>query len=117
MSSGTIIPVAKALYLCDYTFGYENGKTDLYGIFRVIRPENGYPHCQERFCVFAQLGEGLGQMGYWIDVREEASNQLIRTSHIYQIDFPHRDFVHQISISIDGCVFPRPGRYLLEAYL
>ena len=34
--SASILPVAKALYLCDYHVGYSNGKVDLYGLFNAI---------------------------------------------------------------------------------
>jgi hypothetical protein len=44
-----VVPVAKAMYLCDYHVGNPNGKVDLYGLFNAIRPDNGYPHTQGRF--------------------------------------------------------------------
>jgi hypothetical protein len=33
-----IQPFARALILCDYIFGYEGSKTDIYGLFNAIRP-------------------------------------------------------------------------------
>jgi hypothetical protein len=54
-----IVPVAKAMFLCDFHIGYSNGKVDLYGLFNAIRPEHGYPYNRGQFCVFAQLINGL----------------------------------------------------------
>ena len=64
-----VVPVAKAMYLCDYQIGYDNGKVDLYGLFNAIRPANGYPYTCSRFCIFAQLTDGQGRIPFFIDVR------------------------------------------------
>jgi hypothetical protein len=48
----SVVPVAKALSLCDYHVGYSDGKVDLYGLFNAIRPQAGYPFTRGRFCVF-----------------------------------------------------------------
>ena len=58
MSAGVILPVAKALYLCDGHLGFTSRKTDLMGIFDSIRPDGGYPHIHPSFVVFARLGKG-----------------------------------------------------------
>lgn len=62
-----IRPFARALLLCDYVVGYDNGKSDLYGLFNAIRPA-AYPHTQGRFCLFAQLAGGLGEVPFHADV-------------------------------------------------
>src|SRR5207249_2824138 len=56
-------------YLCDYHVGHDNGKVDLYGIFNAIRSEQGFPHSHRRFCVFARLIGGQGQVPFFIDIR------------------------------------------------
>jgi hypothetical protein len=61
-----IVPVARALYLCDYHIGFSDGKVDLYGLFNAIRPSHGYPYAQGRFCVFAQLVNGLGKVPFFV---------------------------------------------------
>jgi hypothetical protein len=66
-----VLPIAKAVYHCDYHVGYENGKVDLYGLFNAIRPKE-YPYVVGRFCVFAQLVNGLGQTPFFFDVRQSA---------------------------------------------
>jgi hypothetical protein len=49
----SVVPVAKAMTLCDHHIGYSDGKVDLYGIFNTIRPRSGFPYARARFCVFA----------------------------------------------------------------
>lgn len=100
-----IVPVAKGIYLCDYVFDYENGKTDLYGLFNAIRPAS-YPHMQGRFCVFAQLVNGLGQVPFFIDIRDATNKQLIYTTQINQVSFPDRNTVVQLAVSMSS-VFSR----------
>jgi hypothetical protein len=114
-SKSVILPVAKGIYLCDYVIDYENGKVDLYGLFNAIRSSN-YPHTQGRFCVFAQLINGLGQVPFFIDIRDAARHQLIHTTQINQLSFPDRNTVVQLAVSIEQCHFPRSGMYLVELY-
>jgi hypothetical protein len=90
-----ITPFARALYLCDYVIGYENGKTDLYGLFNAIRPES-YPHTQGRFCVFAQLVGGLGEVPFFVDVVQRNTDTLIHTTETRQASFPSRTRVVQL---------------------
>lgn len=110
-----IYPFARALFLCDYAVGYENGKTDLYGLFNAIRPV-AYPHTQSRFCVFAQLVGGQGKVSFYVDVLFRPRNELIWTTEVRQLDFPDRQTVVQLALEIQRCRFPEPGAYLLELY-
>jgi hypothetical protein len=111
----TIRPFARALLLCDSVFGYNNGKTDLYGLFNAIRPET-YPHIQSRFCLFTQLAGGMGEVPFYADVIFRPSNELIWTTAIQKINFPDREKVIQLVLEVRGCPFPEPGAYLLELY-
>jgi hypothetical protein len=111
-----IIPVAKALYLCDYHIGYSHGKVDLYGLFNAIRPQNGYPFTQGRFCVFAQLTGGLGDIPFFVDIRFAPDDELVRTTEPRQLNFPDRATVVQMALMIEGCRFERPGLYLVELF-
>ena len=72
----SIVPVAKAIFLCDNHIGYRDSKVDLYGQFNAIRPRNGYPHTQSRFCAFAQLTNGLGQVQFFIDITSLETDRL-----------------------------------------
>lgn len=110
-----IVPVAKGIYLCDYAIGYENSKGDLYGLFNAIRPSN-YPHTQGRFCVFAQLINGLGRIPFFIDIRDAARHQLIHTTQTNHLLFPDRNTVVQLAVTIEQCPFPESGVYLVELY-
>lgn len=114
-SRSPIVPVAKGLYLCDYVIDYENGKVDLYGLFNAIRSSN-YPHRQERFCVFAQLLNGLGRIPFFIDIRDATHDQLIYTTQINHVSFPDRITVVQLALSIEQCLFPQSGMYFVELY-
>ena len=111
-----IIPVAKAMYLCDYHVGYSNAKVDLYGLFNAIRPENGYPYSNGRFCVFAQLANGLGQVPFFIDVRFAPTDQLVYTTETRTLSFPDRSTLVQMAMRIEGCRFQNAGLYLLELF-
>jgi hypothetical protein len=110
-----IRPFARALFLCDYVFGYENGKTDLYGLFNVIRASE-YPHVQDRFCVFAQLTGGFGDVPFFIDILFRQREELIWTTQVQRLHFPSRGFLVQMVMEIKGCPFPEPGDYLIELH-
>src|SRR6185312_5610866 len=113
--AGRILPVAKALYLCDYHVGYSNGKVDLYGIFNGIRA-NSYPHRKGPFVCFAQLLGGLGSISFHIDIRRGIDRHLIDWSGTRTLQFPNRTTLLQVAATIPGCVFDQPGIYLVELY-
>src|SRR5262249_16925390 len=103
-----VLPVAKGVYLCDYHVGYDNGKVDLYGLFNAIRPQE-YPLRQGRFCVFAQLVNGLGPTSFFFDIRQASTNELIYTTNTNTLSFPDRTTVVQLAMDIRGCLFSEPG--------
>jgi hypothetical protein len=113
--ASSVQPSAKALYLCDYHVGYENGKVDLYGLFNAIRPAT-YPHTQQRFCIFAQLVGGLGQVPFFIDIRYAATDGLVYTTARNVLSFPDQMTVVQVALAIEGCQFEQPGMYLVELF-
>lgn len=115
MAPATIIPVAKALYLCDGHIGFPSQKTDLVGIFNSIRAKK-YPHAQKHFVVFAQLISGLGIVPFYFDVRFAPTGKLIHTTNIQNLNFPHRDKLVQLAFTMRGCLFPQPGIYLIELF-
>jgi hypothetical protein len=86
----SIIPAAKALTLRDYHVGYRDGKVDLYGLLNAIRPGGGLPHAVDRFCVFAQLINGLGEVSFFVDVRYGPTDELVRNTDVRQLRFPDR---------------------------
>lgn len=112
----SIVPVAKSLFLCDYHVGYSNGKVDLYGLFNAIRPQSGYPYTRGRFCVFAQLNNGLGQIPLFIYIRFAETEEFVWRTQVRNLQFPDRTTVIQVAVSIEGCIFERPGLYILELF-
>lgn len=91
---------------------YGNGKTDLYGIFNAIRPVT-YPHRQERFCVFAQLVGGRGNVPFFVDIVYAREEQLIHTTTTNTLRFPGRSTVVQLALTVEGCRFEKQGIYLI----
>src|SRR5205807_5480397 len=96
-------------------FGYERGKVDLYGIFHAVRPP-AYPHVLRRFCVFSQLVGGLGEIPFFVDVTYPKRARLVRTTQTNVLNFANRQQVVQLATSIENCLFPEPGLYLVELY-
>jgi len=112
----SIVPVAKAITLCDAYVGYSQGKIGLYGLFNAIRPKSGYPYDQSRFCVFTKLANGLGEVSLFVDIRYSATDQLIWTTDVRFVRFPDRTTVLQVAMMIEGCRFEKPGVYTLEMF-
>ena len=110
-----IIPVAKALYLCDGHLGFPSHKTDLVGIFNSIRPKK-YPHVQKHFVIFAQLISGLGPVPFYFDVRFAPTGQLVHTTNSHKLNFPHRHKLVQLAYTMQNCRFPQAGIYLVELF-
>jgi hypothetical protein len=111
----SIIPFAKALYLCDGHLGLANRKADLVGIFNSIRPPI-YPHVQKHFVIFAQLIGGLGRVPFSIDVTLAQAGQLVHTTNTHILNFPRRDVLVQMAYTMQGCSFPTSGAYVVELF-
>ena len=115
MASGRIIPFAKALYLCDGHIAFSNRKTDLMGIFTSIRPAR-YPHVHKQFVIYAQLISGLGQIPFYFDAVFAQTGKLIWTTNTHTLNFPRRDKLVELVLTLQGCPFARPGTYLIELH-
>ena len=115
LAAATIIPVAKALTLCDGHIGFASQKTDLVGIFNSIRPKR-YPHAHKHFVIFAQLISGLGIVPFYFDLRFAPTGNLIHTTNTQNLNFPHRDKLVQLAFTMRHCLFPQPGIYLIELF-
>ncbi len=113
--AGVIVPVAKAIYLCDFHVGYSNGKVDLYGIFNAIRV-TAFPYQKGPFVCLAQLLGGLGTVPFHLDIRRESDRHLIDWTGTRNLQFPNRDTLLQVAVTIPGCRFDQPGIYLVELY-
>jgi hypothetical protein len=111
-----IVPVAKSIYICDYHIGFDDGKVDLYGIFNAIRPPDGFPYHRTRFCLFAQLSGGLGEVPFFFDIRHAQRGELVHTTLTNRLRFPDRTTVVQVAMNIEGCDFAYPGLYFIELF-
>lgn len=115
MAQPMIVPVAKAIYLCDGSIGFATQKTDLMGLFNSIRPPS-YPHTHTTLVVFAQLNGGLGEMPFYVDIRYAPTDELLFTTKPQMLRFPNRNRVVQFAYSIKQCRFPQRGMYLVELF-
>ena len=104
MSLPSIVPVAKALYLCDGAIGFSNQKTDIIGLFNSMRPPQ-YPHVQKQFVVFAQLSGGLGRVPFYIDVRYARTGELMHKTKAQMLKFERRSQVIQVSPQLPTALF------------
>jgi hypothetical protein len=109
-----VVPVAKALYLCE-EIDTEGGLTNLYGLFNALRPTS-YPHTQRSFRVFAQLGNGMGDVRVHFDISRASDGRLIHASDVQMVRFARRSLVFQVSMEFLGIQFPEPGVYLVGLF-
>lgn len=109
-----VIPTAKALYLCEEV-DIEGDCINLYALLDFLRPI-AHPHMQPSFVCFAQLRGGLGEVRCHVDVRLADTYQLIYNTHVHRVHFPDRTALRQLAVTIEGCSFANPGRYLVELY-
>ena len=71
---------------------------------------------QKHFVIFAQLTGGLGQVPFYLDVSFPQTGQLIHTTNAHLLHFPRRDKLVQLAYTMQGCLFPMPGVYLIELF-
>ncbi|HET6574057.1 MAG TPA: hypothetical protein VFG68_10675 [Fimbriiglobus sp.] len=109
-----IVPVAKALYLCEEV-DVEGGLINLYGLFNRMRAP-AFPHIMGEFVAFAQLGGGLGEVSVHVDIRRAAGGRLVRPTAPRLVEFPHRRHLAQLVFRLDGVVIDEPGIYLVELH-
>ena len=110
-----LVPVARALYLCDYHVGYAGGKVDLYGLLNTVTAP-AYPFTLPRLIVFAQLSDAMGVVPVFADIRSDDTGELVHATLTRSVRFPSRTTVVQLAITIEACRFPRPGLYAVELY-
>lgn len=115
MAQPSVVPMAKALWICDGTIGFPNQKTDVMGLFNSISPQQ-FPYFHPRFVAFAQLSGGLGNVTCNIDVTYAATGQLLHSSNVRVLNFANRDQTIQLAQTIAACSFPQPGIYLVELF-
>jgi hypothetical protein len=65
---------------------------------------------------YAQLTSGLGQVPFYFDLRFAQTGQLVRTTNIHTLNFPSRDKLVELALTMQGCPFPQAGVYLIELH-
>ena len=112
--AGVIVPVAKTVYLCREVIGH-GAQTDLFRLFTTLTAPS-LPYEEYRFCAFAQLAGGLGDMAVHFELRRAADGQLVRATVPRVLRFPDRTRVVQVATAFEGIRFDAPGIYLAELY-
>ena len=111
-----ILPIARSITICDHHIGFRSGKVDLYGILNAIRPRDGFPYFNARFCVFAQLINGLGRVPFFIAIRSAETDDLVWTTQEHELFFESRTATVQMAMNIEGCRFEHAGVYLVALF-
>jgi hypothetical protein len=115
----SVNPAGKVVYLCDEVLqDTGSGKFSFLGIFDdvVVPPDVGYPFRLGRMCVAAQLVGGSGPVPMHVEVVEGATQNLIRRTGPFPVNFPARHQVVTVCFRILDVVFPAPGVYFAELY-
>ncbi len=77
---------------------------------------NSYPWSKTRFCVFALLVNGFGDVSFFIDIRQATSHTLTYTTAVQTLHFPDRTTAVKVVMNIIGCEFPQPDLYTVELF-
>jgi hypothetical protein len=109
-----IIPTTKCLFLCDGYTSVEAGKITLHGLFHTIRALDGFTFVKDEFCVYMEMGNGLGTLPFRLEIRSGVSDELIHESKAMQLHFKDRHSVLQVVVRIQKCRFEQPGEYILN---
>ena len=117
MTTPMILPMAKALYLCEgYITSPSTGKTDLINIFNALRPAS-YPYRHRDFVVYSRLSGGLGAIPFFVEVHDANNANLIHVSNTLTMTFPDRDQTLELAFTMPNLLFPHSGVYTVELYL
>ncbi len=115
MSSVSIKPVARSLFLCRTCVGYPNGRVDLYEIFNEVKAPT-WPHVEQQFCLVAQLTDGQGIVDCFLDIRFLPTGLLVHTTATNQLSFPARVSIRWLVVSVLGCRFDQASLYGVELF-
>jgi hypothetical protein len=113
--SAVVLPLSRSLFVCEFHVGYQDGKVDLYGLFNGIRPAI-CPHHRRQMVVFAQLSGGIGDVPFFLDIRNARTDTVVYTTRVMNLNFPSRTTLMQLAVTLEGCRFPEPGLYTLDLY-
>src|SRR5260221_4889707 len=102
----SIVPAVIGLQACEDHIGYEDGKVDLYSIFNGVRAPHSFPHVLGRFCLFAQLINGLGELPFHFEIRHAVTDTLIYVTATKRLRFLTRTSKMQLVMSFQDSELP-----------
>lgn len=112
----SIIPVAKALYLCDDILSDPaRGKPHLIGVLNAIRVPT-FPHTLAKLCVFAQLVGGLGDVRRHVEVVDAASGEVAYRSPARVVRFDDRRQTRYYYLKLTQIVLPAAAEFWVEFF-
>lgn len=114
-----VLPVAKALYLCDEILEDPvSRKVSLLGALNAVRPQGvpPFPHRQQQLCVVVQLTGGSGEVRAHVEVIQAATGLTIHTTQEHRIRFASRNAIVYANFRLRDVVFPESGAYFVEFY-
>lgn len=109
-----IIPTTKCLFLCDGYTPVQAGKITLHGLFHTIKTVGDFPFIKDEFCVYMELGNGLGRIPFHFEIRKTIDDTMIYESKKMELDFEDRTRVFQVAVRIKNCCFDQPGEFVLN---
>ena len=115
----TVVPVTKALYLCDDVVEDPSSrKVHLLGTFNALRPPAGatYPYRLGQLCVFAQLAGGVGELPVRLEIVRARDDAVVYAAPERRLRFPSRLTMVSVCFRLRNRPFPEAGVYFVELY-
>ena len=112
----SVIPIAKALYLCDDVLSDPaRGKPHLIGVLNAIRVP-AFPHTLPQLCVFARLIDGFGDVRCRVEVSRASDRSLIYRSPERVLIFPDRHQTRYYILRMQQVRCPAAAEYWVEFF-
>jgi len=114
-----VAPVAKCMYVCDDVIrDPRSGKINLVNLWDAVRvpADSGFPYCLGKLCAFVWWRDGYGKVSSSVRVVQASTELTIRATKECFLDFERRRQTVFARYTIEECVFPDPGYYLVELY-
>jgi hypothetical protein len=112
----SVIPVAKALYLCDDILSDPaRVKPHLIGVLNAIQVPT-FPHTLDKLCVFAKLVGGLGDVRCHVEVVSAASGEVVYRSPTRVVRFDDRRQTRYYFLKLAQIILPAAGEFWVEFF-
>lgn len=110
----SMIPIAKALYLCDdVLIDAQRVKPHVIGVLNSIRPPS-FPHVLAKFCVFAQLIGGHGRVECVVRIVNAQNRDVVYESSTQSVHFTDRRQTRYFILKLTDLKIHSPGDYWVE---